>query len=192
VRPLVRTAETEEFPEFSPDGRRVAFTRKGDLFVVDVASGRETRLTQSGSETVLNGRLDWVYEEELASRNGKAYAWAPSSQAIAFLQLDQSRVPVFPIVDFLPVHNEVSRQRYPKAGDPNSIPRVGVVGLDPDGMAGPERMIPIVPDDAYVVPELAWSPDSRTLAFQHVNREQNALQLRLASVPASATEPLGE
>src|SRR5262249_32304426 len=56
---------------------------------------------------------------------------------------------------------------------------------------GPERMIPIVPDDAYVVPELAWSPDSRTLAFQHVNREQNTLQLRMASVPASPAEPLG-
>ena len=77
VRALVRTPEKEEFAEASPDGKRVAFVRKGDLWVVDVASGRETRLTQGGSETLLNGKLDWVYEEDLASRSGQAFAWSP-------------------------------------------------------------------------------------------------------------------
>ncbi len=191
VRALTRTPETEEFPEFSPDGRRVAFARKGDLYAIELATGRETRLTSSGTETVLNGRLDWVYEEELASRTGKAYAWAPNSRAIAYLQLDQARVPTFPIVDFLPVRNEVFRQRYPKAGNPNSIPKVGVVGLGADGLPGPERLVSFEPDDVYVVPELAWTPDSRSLAFQHLNREQNELQLRLLPVPESAAAALG-
>jgi dipeptidyl-peptidase-4 len=191
VRPLVRTPDNEEYSQFSPDGRRVAFTRNGDLFAVDVASGREMRLTQSGSATVLNGRLDWVYEEELGSRTGKAYAWAPDSRTIAYLQLDQSRVPTFPIVDFLSVRNEATFQRYPTAGSPNAIPRVGVVGIGGDGTPGPERLLPIEPDDAYVVPDLAWQPDSRAVAFQHVNREQNTLELRLLPVPESPTAPLG-
>ncbi len=191
VRAVARTEMIEEFPEFSPDGRRIAFTRKGDLFVVEAATGRETRLTASGSETVLNGRLDWVYEEELASRAGKAYAWAPDSRAIAYLQLDQARVPTFPIVDFLPTRNEVFRQRYPKAGEANSIPRLGVVGIGTDGAPGPERLLSLEPDDVYVVPELAWTPDSRGLAFQHLNREQNELQLRLLPVPESPIAPLG-
>jgi dipeptidyl-peptidase 4 len=191
VRPLVRTPETEEFASFSPDGRRVAFTRNGDLFLSEVSTGREVRLTRSGSDTVLNGRLDWVYEEELASRTGKAYAWAPDSRTIVYLQLDQSRVPTFPIVDFLPVRNEATFQRYPKAGNPNSVPRLGVVGLGDDGTPGPERLLPIEPDDAYVVPEFSWQPDSQGVAFQHLNREQNELQLRLVPVPASAGAPLG-
>jgi dipeptidyl-peptidase 4 len=191
VRPLVQTPETEEYPMFSPDGRRVAFTRHGDLFAVEVAGGREIRLTQTGSDTVLNGRLDWVYEEELASRTGKAYAWAPDSRAIVYLQLDQARVPTFPIVDFLPVRNETTLQRYPKAGNPNSIPRLGVVGLGADGAPGPERLVSIEPDDAYVVPEFSWQPDSRGVAFQHLNREQNELQLRIVPVPESSTAPLG-
>ena len=76
--------------------------RKNDLYVVDVQSGRETRLTKGGSDTLLNGRLDWVYEEELASRRARAFWWAPDSDAVAYLQLDQARVPTFPIVDFLP------------------------------------------------------------------------------------------
>ncbi len=191
VRALVRTPVTEEFAEFSPDGRRIAFTRKGDLFLVEVASGREVQLTHSGSETVLNGRLDWVYEEELASRAGKAYAWAPDSRAIAYVQLDQARVPTFPIVDFLVPRNETLVQRYPRPGDPNAIPRLGVVGLGPDGTPGPERLVSVEPDDAYLVPELSWQPDSRGVAFQHVNREQNELQLRLLPVPESAGAPLG-
>jgi dipeptidyl-peptidase-4 len=191
VRALTRTAETEEFPEFSPDGKRVAFVRKNDLYVIDVASGSEAHLTRSGSETVLNGRLDWVYEEELASRSGKAYAWAPNSRAIAFLQLDQARVPTFPIVDFLPVRNEVTLQRYPKAGAPNAIVRVGVVGFADDLVPGPERLLSFDPDDMYVVPDLAWTPDSKTLAFQWMNRAQTELELRFLPVPNAPASPLG-
>jgi dipeptidyl-peptidase 4 len=191
VRPLVRTPEAEEHAEASPDGRRVAFVRKNDLFVVDVATGNETRLTRDGSDTVLNGKLDWVYEEELASRSGQAFVWSPDSRSVAFLQLDQSRVPTFPIVDFVPVRNEVEWQRYPKAGAPNSVVRLGVVTLSPDGAPGPARLVSFEPDDCYVLPQLGWTPDSRHVAFQHMNRAQDALDLRLLPVPASPSEPLG-
>jgi dipeptidyl-peptidase-4 len=158
---------------------------------VDVASGRETRLTQGGSDTLLNGKLDWVYEEELASRSGQAFLWSPDSRAIAYLQLDQSRVPTFPIVDFLPVRNEVRWQRYPKAGAPNAIVRLGVVGLAKDGTPGPERLVSFTPDDVYVLPQLGWTTDSRHVAFQHMSRAQDELDLRLLPVPSSPLEPLG-
>jgi dipeptidyl-peptidase-4 len=191
VRALVRTPEEEEYAEASPDGTKVAFLRGSDLWVVDVASGRQARLTKGGSETLLNGRLDWVYEEELASRSGQAYAWAPDSRTIAYLQLDQSRVPTFPIVDFLPVRNEVRWQRYPKAGAPNAIVRLGVVGLGRDGSPGPERLVSFTPDDVYVLPQLGFTPDSRHVAFQHMNRAQNELELRLLPVPESPDAALG-
>jgi dipeptidyl-peptidase-4 len=192
VRALVRTAEEEELPAFSPDGRLVAFVRRNDLYVVDVASGRETRLTRSGSDTVLNGRLDWVYEEELASRSPRAFAWSPDSRKIAYLQLDQARVPTFPIVDFLPVHNTTAFQRYPKAGDPNSIVRIGVLGLGRDEAPGPERLLSFTPDDLYVLPDLAWSSDSKAVVFQQLNREQNELLLRSLAVPEDPRALLGD
>ena len=191
VRPLVQTKEKEEYAEASPDGRSVAFGRGSDLFVVDVATAKETRLTQGGSDTLLNGKLDWVYEEELASRSGRAYLWSPDSKAIAYLQLDQARVLRFPIVDFLPVRSEVEWQRYPKAGAPNAIVRLGVVGLEKDGRPGPERLLSFDPDDVYVLPQLGWTPDSRSVAFQHMNRAQSELELRLLPVPVSPREPLG-
>jgi dipeptidyl-peptidase-4 len=191
VRALVLSPATEEFQEASPDGKKVAFVRGGDLFVVDVASGRETRLTQSGSDTVLNGRLDWVYEEELASRSGQSFRWSPDSRKIAYLQLDQARVSPFPIVDFVPVRNGVEWQRYPEAGSPNSIVRLGVVGLEDDGSPGPERLVSFEPDDTYIAPQLAWTPDSREVAFQQIDRAQDALTLRLLDVPREARAPLG-
>jgi dipeptidyl-peptidase 4 len=191
ARALVRTPEEEEFPALSPDGRRVAFVRKNDLYLVDLASGKETRVTRSGSDTVLNGRLDWVYEEELAARSGRAFVWSPDSRKIAYLQLDQARVPTFPIVDFIPVQNSLDTQRYPKPGDPNAVVRVGVAGIGADGGAGPERLVSFTPDDLYVVPDLAWSQDSATVAFQQLNREQNELQLRALAVPEGPTGALG-
>jgi dipeptidyl-peptidase-4 len=191
VRTLVQSPESEEYAEASPDGRFVAFLRKNDLYVVEVETARVVRLTQNGSDTLLNGRLDWVYEEELASRSGQGYVWSPDSRQIAYLQLDQSRVPTFPIVDFLPVRNEVEWERYPKAGAPNAIVRVGVVGLDKDGSPGPERLLSFEPDDVYVLPQLGFTADSRAVAFQHLNRAQDRLELRLLPVPASPREPLG-
>ena len=96
VRALVQTPETEEYAEASPDGARVAFVRKSDLWVVDVASGRETRLTQGGSDTLLNGRSTGSTRRSSRSRSGQAFLWSPDSTAIAYLQLDQSRVPDLP------------------------------------------------------------------------------------------------
>jgi dipeptidyl-peptidase-4 len=190
VHTLVQTKESEDFATASPDGTRIAFVRGNDLYLVDRASGRESRLTRSGSDTLLNGRLDWVYEEELASRSGQAFVWSPDSRKLAYLQLDQTRVPTFPIVDFLPVRNEVSWQRYPTPGAPNAVARIGIVTLGKDGAVASEQLVELTPDDAYLLPQLAWTPDSRGLVFQRLNRAQNELELRLVPASGSTRDPL--
>ena len=120
-----------EEPSFSPDGEQVAFLRGNDLYRVKVATSRETRLTTGGGETVFNGRLDWVYQEEVYGRGSfKAFWWAPDSKRLAYLSLDETKVPVFTHMDdrFQPQKN--LKARYPKAGDPNPIARLGVVDLE--------------------------------------------------------------
>jgi dipeptidyl-peptidase 4 len=126
--PVSRTAGLQMFAKLSPDGKRVAFVRDNNLFVSDLETGRETQLTKDGSETIINGTTDWVYEEELGLSD--AFRWSPDGQHIAFWRFDQSPVPQFPIVDELQLYPTVSTVRYPKAGEQNSRVQLGVVHLE--------------------------------------------------------------
>ena len=84
---------------YSPDSTKMAFTRDNDLWVVDVASKKETRLTSDGSDVILNGYSSWVYYEEILGRatRYKAFWWSPDSKKIGFYRFDNTEVPFFPI-----------------------------------------------------------------------------------------------
>src|SRR5258708_36680186 len=96
----------------------VAFRRMFDLYALDIASGKETRLTRDGSETLLNGQLDWVYPEELEIST--AYWWSPDSKSIAYLQFDTSHEPIVPHEDVLGVRAKYEPEPYPKVGENNA------------------------------------------------------------------------
>ncbi|HEU5162276.1 MAG TPA: DPP IV N-terminal domain-containing protein, partial [Thermoanaerobaculia bacterium] len=135
VRRLTRTSVEEKVPSFSPDGTSVAFVRANDVWVYDLASGEERRLTTDGSDVILNGILDWVYQEEIYGRGDfKGYWWSPDSRAIAALRLDESPVPFFTVVDHIPYHLELETYRYPKAGDPNPLPHLRILSLDGEAL----------------------------------------------------------
>src|SRR5258708_7543549 len=83
---LTSSAGEKELPHFSPDGRAIAFVRDHNLFTVEIATQRERQLTTGGDQKTLNGKLDWVYEEEVYGRGEKrGYWWSPDSSRIAFL-----------------------------------------------------------------------------------------------------------
>ena len=177
---------------FSPDGRRVAFTRHGDLYAVEVAGGREIRLTQTGSDTVLNGRLDWVYEEELASpRRARPTPGPPTRGRSSISSSTRRASPPSPSSTSCPSATKRRSSAIPRQGTRTPSPGWASSVSVADGAPGPERLVSIEPDDAYVVPEFSWQPDSRGVAFQHLNREQNELQLRIVPVPESSAAPLG-
>ena len=178
VRRRTHNDSPEDNAAFSPDGKKIAFTRANDLWVLDLGTDAEMRLTTTGSDSLFNGVLDWVYEEEIFSRGDRrGYWWSPDSRKIAFLQFDESGVPVFPIVDFIPVNNAVERQYYPKPGDRNPAVRVGVIDL-PTGVTMWRDVDPT--RDLYVA-RVHWLRDSRTLAVEVLNRAQDGLKLYFAN-----------
>jgi dipeptidyl-peptidase-4 len=161
-------------PTFSPDGRQVAFLRGNDLCCVEVATGRETRLTTGGSETVFNGRLDWVYQEEVYGRGSfRAFWWAPDSKRLAYLSLDETKVPVFTLMDDRFQPQKALKARYPKAGDPNPIARLGVVDLAGKTLWMDEPY----PGRETLIVQVGWDPQGRLLAA-HQDRVQSWLDLR--------------
>ncbi|MFZ5788003.1 MAG: DPP IV N-terminal domain-containing protein, partial [Acidobacteriota bacterium] len=148
-----------------------------DLFVLDLASGAESRVTNDGSPDRFNGVFDWVYEEELAGRDTRAFAWSPDSRALVYLSLDESRVPRFPHVDLLEPHPALDEQRYPRAGDPNPVPTLHVAELGDPGSTPRVRRIAL-PEGRYeYVPRLGWVPGTRSVWFQLLDRPQTRLEL---------------
>ncbi len=117
----------------SPDGTRVAFVQENDLYVMHLLSERLVRITDDGSETKLNGRLDWVYQEEIYGRgNFKAFWWSDDSLSLALLRLDNSHVLPYTITTSETPQGSTLVDRYPKAGDPITAAELWVARLGED------------------------------------------------------------
>ena len=177
---LTSGPEEEVGEGFSPDGKMVSFVRGNNLYVEDLSMQRRERaLTSDGGEKILNGRLDWVYQEELYGRgNFGAYWWSPDSKTIAFLRFDENPVPDFTVVDHIPYEQKIEITPYPKAGDPNPIVKLGVV----NAAGGDIRWIDTFkyqPAD-LLISRVAWSPDSKNVVYQAQNREQTFLDVNFA------------
>jgi dipeptidyl-peptidase-4 len=176
---VTNNPEEEVGETFSPNNRMLGFVRNNNIYVYDIAAQRERRLTTDGSPKILNGRLDWVYQEELYGRgNFEAYWWSPDSTKLAYLRLDENPVPEFTVVDHIPYHQALEVTPYPKAGDPNPVVQLGVV----NAAGGATRWVDTYkyqPSDFLIV-RVSWTPDSRKVVYQAQNREQTFLDLNFA------------
>ena len=175
--PLTRTEAEQMNVKFSPNGKMIGFVRANNLMVLDLESGTEMQVTSDGSEHVMNGHFDWVYEEEFGIIDG--WQWSPDSKSIAYWHLDENRVPDFPIMNFIPLRQEITRQRYPVPGDPNSMVRIGVVAIDSKQTVWMDLGVPYDSTQDLYIPRIRWTPDGRLL-IQRLNRHQNQLDLLLA------------
>ena len=183
-------------PKFSPDGRSFAYVRKHNLCVRRLDKDRERQLTRDQDAAVLNGEVDWVYAEELDVRSN--YFWSPDGSQIAFLQMNETPVPSYPITDFLPTHPTVDFQKYPKAGDPNPAVRLGVVDTSagkslkwitlPPQQREPDETgaRPREAQDLYL-PRFGWVREG-LLWVQALNRAQDRLDLYFVDIASGRSQ----
>jgi dipeptidyl-peptidase-4 len=168
-------------PKFSPDGSRLAYVRKHNLYVRPVSGDTEKQLTRDKDDkekdrekekdgNQLNGEVDWVYAEELGVRSN--YFWSPDGKSIAYLHMDETRVPTYPITDWMPTHPTVDIERYPKAGDPNPVVRLGVVSAT----GGDTKWISLTDNPETYIPRFGWVRDG-ILWAEVLNRGQDYLDL---------------
>ena len=197
---------------YSPDSTKMAFTRDNDLWVVDIATKGETRLTFDGSDVILNGYASWVYYEEILGRPShyRAFWWSPDSRKIGFYRFDNSEVPIFPIYSpfaedsdrsgmglaysqnagsavalpgMSPTGGSVRMTRYPKCGDNNPKVRIGIVDVRDGGTAWADFD---ENDDQYFGMPF-WGADSGDFFVQREPRTQNTLDLYAVS-PADGSK----
>ena len=144
------------------------------------------QLTTDGSKEILNGKLDYVYQEEVYGRNVfKGYWWSPDSARIAFLRLDERDVPQFTIVDDIPYHLRLNTFHYPKAGDPNPAVRLGVVSIT----TGALRWIDTSKYTDFLIVNVGWTPDG-AIVYQIQDRQQTWLDLNRADPQSGRVQTL--
>ncbi len=158
-------------PKVSPKGGFVSFIRERNLWVIDLASGKQVQLTFDGSEVIGNGVAEFVADEEMDRHTG--YWWAPDDSAIAFARIDESPVPVQRRYEMYADRVEMVEQRYPAAGDPNVLIQLGVIA--PTAGAAPQWIDLGKNPDIYLA-RVTWR-DAQRLTFQVQQREQQHLAL---------------
>ncbi len=179
VTRLTNDKDEEVNPMLSPNGKKAAYTKNKDLYVVNVESAKETRLTNDASDVVYNGYASWVYMEEIIGRslNYRAFWWAPNSEMISFLRFDDTPVPQFPLYIADGVHGELEWEHYPKPGDANPIVKMGIAHINTNKVVWIEEDANI---DQYTAWPF-WTPDSKEMFYQVLNRDQNNLQILSAN-----------
>ncbi len=164
---------------FSPDGKRAAFVRDNDLYVVDLATMKETRVTTDGEwNKVLNGATDWVYEEEFVLVQG--YAWSPDGNRILYLRSDESDVREFDLTFYRgQLYPSEYRFKYPKAGEANSKVSLHVYDIT----NGATTNLPLGTDETDIyIPRLGFTPKG-TAWFMRMNRLQNEKLILTVDLP---------
>jgi dipeptidyl-peptidase 4 len=181
LRRLTNDKTPEVNTRFSPDGKKIAYTKNKDLYVYDLTNNKEIRLTTDASDRIYNGYCSWVYMEEILERISRyaAFWWSPDGNKLAYLRTDETDVPVFTLNRLDEpdgIHGLIEATPYPKSGDPNPKVKMGIADI------ATAKTIWVKTDyniDQYIAWPF-WTPDSKKLAIQVINRDQNVNNIILA------------
>jgi dipeptidyl-peptidase 4 len=172
--------------ELSPDGSMLGEERNGDMYVVDLGTKAERRLTSDASEHVFNGHFDWVYEEEFGL--AQAWSWSPDSRHIAYWQVDESKEPDVQLTDYSGRHPTWDHIRIPQPGDTNPTVRIGVA----DVRSGAKVWLDPHQSGDYYIPRIYWTSRADTLAMIVLNRKQNDMKLLFFDVNTGGSRQVME
>jgi len=155
---------------FSPDGGKVAFVSRNNLFIRDLASGEELQVTGDGrAGSIINGAADWVYEEEFGL--ARAYQWSPDGAYLAYARFDESRVRAFTLLRYDGGYPQRITYKYPRAGERNAVVSVHVYDL----ARRESRTVDIGEESDQYIPRIKWTETPGLLAVLRLNRLQNRL-----------------
>ena len=172
---------------FSPDGKKVAFVYQRNLYVKDLAQNTVKQITEDGSEHIINGLTDWVYEEEFGFV--RAFDWSADSNSIAFMRFDETDVPEFSMDIYgQDLYQYPYTFKYPKAGEQNAKVSLHHYQLS----SGSLDEITLGDEAPYYIPRMQFAPQNNRLIVQSMNRLQNNLKLWEVDTASNAAKVLLE
>jgi len=160
------------YPTLSPNNKNVAYVKDNNMFIFDLTTGKENQITTDGKNNeIINGAVDWVYEEEFSMSVG--FQWSPSGNFLAFYRFDESKVKEFSMDIFQGLYPSQEKWKYPKAGEANSQVDVFIYDL-----AKNKKIAANVESqrDQYI-PRIQWTQTDNQLSIQRLNRLQNHWEL---------------
>jgi dipeptidyl-peptidase-4 len=160
-------------PTMSPDGKKIAYAKENNLFVMDIATKKSIQITADGKKnSIINGITDWVYEEEFAFV--RAFDWSADSKKIAFIRFDESEVPEFSMSVFhKDLYPKVETFKYPKAGEKNSVVSLHIYDVN----SASKKDINLGNYSDFYIARMKWTNDANVLCAQVLNRHQDNLDL---------------
>lgn len=182
--PAAPDSEPAIDPQLSPDGKLVAYVRGRDLYVMDVLSRRERRLTRSHHPHISYGLAEFVAQEELHRFSG--FFWSPDSQSIAFTEVDNRPVETLYVNDVLRPDMPPQPMRYPRAGSDNAVVRLAVLSLKSGAPAWPPAFVEWPRDRFPYLATVVWQPGG-PLLLSVLTRDQHDLELLSAEPPSSGS-----
>lgn len=167
----------QECVRFSPDGSHIAFIQANNIFIREVTNDRLTQITHDGEmNKVLNGKPDWVYEEEFVLSS--TYDFSPDGNTIVWIRFDESKVKTysFPLYQGTnPSYSDYALYpgnygyKYPKAGEENSTVTVWAYNITTKKTT--QINVP-VDADGYI-PRIAFTEHNDKVGVVTLNRNQN-------------------
>lgn len=160
------------YPTLNPKGTKLAYVKENDLYVMDLMSQKVKRITKDGEyNTIINGAVDWVYEEEFGMSKG--FGWNSDGTKIAFYRFDESAVKQWQMTTYGKLYPDLYKFKYPKAGESNSIVQVFIA----DAQKGGCKLIDLNSDADQYIPRIKWTKNPNVLSIQRLNRLQNKWEL---------------
>lgn len=160
------------YPTLNPKGTKLAYVKENDLYVMDLMSQKVKRITKDGEyNTIINGAVDWVYEEEFGMSKG--FEWNSDGTRIAFYRFDESAVKQWQMTTYGKLYPDLYKFKYPKAGESNSIVQVFIA----DAQKGGCKLIDLNSDADQYIPRIKWTKNPNVLSVQRLNRLQNKWNL---------------
>jgi len=183
-----RLTETKTFEtdiKFSPRGNYVSFIREQNVFVLNIANGRETQLTKDGAGLIKNGMSEFVAQEEMDRMSG--YWWSPDEKHIAFLRVDEAPVQSVIRNEIYAEEIKLIEQRYPATGTNNVNVKLAVTDIKGKKirfieLEEAQNITSEGNKNDFYIPRVKWLPDSQNLAYQWQSRDQKTLKLKTYNV----------